>query len=101
LSDFIDFSGKGGGWLYAAEGWAGPEDLGRWSQGEEARIVLRISGYIGQELTLNLTYSWALWSQKQPCQKVAVTGNGYAIATQEICRSAHSATLLLKWFNQI
>jgi hypothetical protein len=85
LSDIVDFSRKGEGWLYAEEGWASPEDWGRWSQGKEARIVMRISGYIGQELALNLTYSRALWSQKQPCQKVAITGNGYAIATQEIC----------------
>ena len=84
LSDIVDFSGKGDGWLYAAEGWSGPEDWGRWSLGEEARIVMHISGYIGQELTLNLTYV-ALANQKKPCQKVAITGNGYAIATQELC----------------
>jgi hypothetical protein len=84
LGDIVDFSGKGDGWFYAAEGWAGPEDWGRRSLGEEARIVMRISGYIGQELTLNLTYV-ALANNKQPCQKVAITGNGYAIATQEIC----------------
>jgi len=84
LSDIVDFSGKGDGWLYAAEGWSGPEDWGRWSLGEEARIVMRISGYIGQELTLNMTYV-ALANQKQPCQKVSITGNGYAIATQGIC----------------
>jgi Domain of unknown function (DUF7024) len=84
LSDIVDFSGKGDGGFYAAEGWSGPEDWGRWSLGEEARIVMRISGYIGQELTLNLTYV-ALANQKQPCQKVAITGNGYTIATQEIC----------------
>jgi hypothetical protein len=84
LSDIVDFSGKGDGWLYADQGWSGPEDWGRWSVGEEARIVLRISGYTGQELTLNLTY-WVFWGQKQPCQKVEFTENGYAIATQEIC----------------
>ena len=84
LSDTVDFSGKGDGWLYATEGWSAPEGWGRWSLGEEARIVMRISGYIGQELTLNLTYV-TLANQKQPCQKVAITGNGYAIATQEIC----------------
>ena len=84
LSDIVDFSGKGDGWLYAAEGWSGPEEWGRWSLGEEARIVMRLSGYIGQELTLNLTYG-ALATLKQPCQKVAITGNGYAIATQDIC----------------
>jgi hypothetical protein len=84
LSDIVDFSKKGDGWLYAAEGWSGPEDWGRWTIGEEARIVMRIYGHIGQELTLNLTYG-ALATRKQPCQKVAVTGNGYAIATQEIC----------------
>jgi hypothetical protein len=84
LSDTIDFSGKGDGWFYAAEGWNDPEDWGRWSEGEEAWIVMRISGYIGQELTLNMTYG-ALVHPRQPCQTVALTGNGYAIATQEIC----------------
>jgi hypothetical protein len=84
LSDIVDFSGKGDGWFYADEGWSHPEDTGRWSLGEEARIFMRISGYTGQELTLNLTYG-ALVHHEQPCQKVAITGNGYAIATQEIC----------------
>jgi hypothetical protein len=84
LSDIVDFSGKGDGWFYAAEGWSRHEDWGCWSEGEEARIVMRISGYIGQELTLNLTYA-ALVHPEQPCQKVAITGNGHAIANQEIC----------------
>jgi len=83
LSDIVDFSEKGDGGFYVAEGWSGPEDWGRWSLGEEARVVMRISGYVGQELTLNLTYG-ALVNQ-QHCQKVAVTGNGHAVATQEIC----------------
>jgi hypothetical protein len=84
LGDIVDFSGKGDGWLYATEGWSGPEDWGRWSLGKEARIVMRIPGYMGQELTLNLTYV-ALADQKQPCQKVSITGNGHTIATQEVC----------------
>ncbi len=84
LSEIVDFSGKGDGWLYATEGWSYPEDWGRWSLGEEARIDIRISGYIGQELTLNLTYGAAVHPE-QPCQKVEITGNGLAIATQEIC----------------
>jgi hypothetical protein len=84
LSDTVDFSGKGAGWFYAAEGWSSPEDWGCWTIGKEARIVMRISEYIGQELTLNMTYG-ALANQKKPCQKVAITGNGHAIATQEIC----------------
>jgi hypothetical protein len=84
LSDIVDFSGKGDGWFYAAEGWSSPEVWGRWSEGEEARIVMRISGYIGQELTLNLTYR-ALVHPELPCQKVEITGNGHALATQKIC----------------
>src|SRR5262245_14265001 len=80
LSDIVDFSGKEDGWFYADQGWSGADDWGRWSLGEEARIVMRISGYIGQELTLNLTCV-ALVSQKQPCQIVAIAGNGHAIAT--------------------
>lgn len=90
LGDIVDFSVKGDGGLYVAEGWSSPEDWGRWSLGEEARIVMRISGYIGQELTLNLTYL-VLWSHKQPCQKVAITGNGHAIAAQEFCKDAGDA----------
>jgi hypothetical protein len=84
MSDIVDFSAKGDGWLYAAEGWSGPEDWGRWSLGGGARIDMRISGHTGQELTLNLTYG-ALAHPERPCQKVAITGNGHAIATQEIC----------------
>gem|GEM_PF-949448 len=84
LSDIVDFSGKGAGFLYAAEGWSIPEDWGCWTEGKEARIVMRISGHTGPELTLNMTY-WGIWGQKQPCQKVTFTGNGYAIATQEVC----------------
>jgi hypothetical protein len=84
LCDTIDFSRKGDGWFYAADGWYDPEDWGRWSEGEEARILMCISGYTQQELTLNLTYgAWV--HPRQPCQKVAITGNGHAIATQKIC----------------
>ena len=43
---------------------------------------MRISGYIGQELILNLTYGF-LMNQKQPRQKVVIMGNGHAIATQQ------------------
>jgi hypothetical protein len=92
LSDTVDFSVKGDGWLYAAEEWSGPEDWGRWSLGrKEALIVMRISGYRGQELTLNLTYG-VMAHQERPCQKVAITGNGHALATQEICLADDGGT---------
>lgn len=94
LRDIVDFSVNGNGSIYVDEGWSHPEVWGRWSLGDEARILMHISGYNGQELTLNMTYA-AMVRSENKCQKVVLTGNGHTIATQELCLAdgSHIPTL--------
>lgn len=52
-------------------------------------------GYTGKELKLELTFG-VLVHQKQPCQRVRITGNGRDIASQEICLEGDGGVPMLR-----
>ncbi|MDD2768528.1 MAG: hypothetical protein PHT19_07320 [Methylococcus sp.] len=84
LGDVIDFSQQGRGQFYAVEGWSDPEEWGRWSVNEKARVAMRISEYTERHLILELTYG-ALVQEGRRCQKIVILANGHNIGDQENC----------------
>lgn len=84
LGDTIDFSSRGNGSLYAANGWSHPEDWGCWSLNQEAHIVMQIDEALHEPKILELELG-ALVHPKQPCQRLSLSANGQIVSNQKLC----------------
>ena len=94
LGDTIVFKAGGGSEDYTTKGWAEPEPWGRWSLGNEARLVLRLSHPPAGDLELDAAVG-ALILPNRPEVSARVSVNGAPLGTWHFDAGNNSAPRVL------
>ena len=82
LGDTIAFHTGGGSEVYTTRGWWAAEPWGRWSEGKEAQLVLRLAGPVRGDLTLEAQLGVLLAGTRQKV-RAEVSVNGSAVGSWE------------------
>lgn len=92
LNQTIDFSNQGISHFYIGEGFSIPENEGRWTLDDRARISLRITDFSPEKkIQMALTYQ-ALIAGGKECQQVILQVNQQKVGENRLCLHNHGNT---------